>query len=161
MGRTRLAAAVVAASVAGLTGVAGGLAFLAVPAAAAGSQPPSPTPTVSIRDPAQGSPPQQIATPTITGNITPTDTANGEITRVDIQLTCSNCNNQQPPAISVTPSSTTSGQGQRQWTFSVQVPPLAYNGPYRVVATATERDPSRAEYQGPESARRDLGSVAH
>jgi hypothetical protein len=159
MGRTRLAAAAVAAA---LAGVAGGWIATAVPAGAAPSAPPT-TPVVTITMPTPNLV-EKTDTPTIEGKVQPTESQaqGGRITKVDIQMT-SSAGNPSPQPFSTTAQPPSSGQqqtGQQQteWTFSVPVPSssrLAWNGPYKVTAVATESDSNNpnntSPYQGPRS----------
>jgi hypothetical protein len=152
MGRTRVAAAAVAGALAGLAGGAGGLAIMAGPADA--SSPPSsqPNQTTPSSQPPQSGPPfvniskpasnavESTSTPSVEGRITLADPSHGKITSVQIRMTSSN--GHTTTTFPVTPQPPSSGQ-QTEWTFSGSVPSsssLAWNGPYQVVATATEDD---------------------
>jgi hypothetical protein len=163
MGYTRVAAAAVAAALGGLAGGAGGLAIMAGPADATSgtttttttqpSPPGSGPPFVSVSKPAPNAVEPTTDTPTVEGKITPADPSQGQITSVQITITSKDHPGATFPATVTKSPSGQSGQQQQQWAFSGSVPSsqsLTWNGPYQVVAAATEDD-SGTRHQGTSS----------
>jgi hypothetical protein len=151
--RHRLAAASVAAALAGVAGGAAALTISAVPAAAANQSQAGP-PFATISDPKPNSI-QKTGTPTIDGTVS-TPTPYGQIMSMQITITITPKGGQPTPnTFSIKAQPPGSGQQQDPWMFSAPVPSQSSlaldNGPYSVTAVATESDngPSHQGQQSP------------